>query len=177
MNRKKSILLVTMVALLLTFAVGGTVAYLFTQTKSITNTFTPTTPGVDVEDKVEGNVKKDVVVTNTSDFDAYIRVAVVANWCNENGEIVEAWNDYGSLGVSSSEWVRIDDYYYHKAPVKAGDKVTLFTNYDAGKAPVDGAHLVMDIVAQCIQAKPTSAVTDTWKVTVDGSGNITGGSN
>ena len=79
MNKTKTILALALVALLLTCAVGGTVAYLVTKTDAVTNTFTPGRVTVRVEDTVSGNVKKDVKITNTGNTSAYIRVAIVAN--------------------------------------------------------------------------------------------------
>ena len=41
LNRKKGILLLTAAVLILVCGVGGTLAYLITQTAPVTNTFTP----------------------------------------------------------------------------------------------------------------------------------------
>lgn len=166
MNRRKSITLAILVVLLLTFAVSGTIAYITTKTDPVENVFTPAKPGVDVTDKVENNAKKNVDITNTSDFKAYIRVAVVANWCNANGEIVEPWSD--TLAIKGGwDGDTTDGYYYYTTPVNPNQTVRLFDSYQA-PTRTDGAHLEMNIIAQSIQAEPTDAVKQAWGVTVNG---------
>lgn len=172
-NMKKSLLLLTAVVVLLMASVGGTVAYLATQTESVTNTFTPANVSTDVTDEINGNIKKNVKVTNKSDIPVYIRVAVVANWMKD-GNVVAPWSDYGGLGISN-DWIQIGGYYYYRTPVAAGAEVTLFNSYAATGGP-DGAHLEMDIIAQAIQAEPTTVVESAWNVTVS-NGSITGAGN
>ena len=173
MNKKlsKTIVLLIAVVALLAVAVGGTVAYLITSTDPVTNTFTPASISTEVKDEVDGKVKKNVTIKNTSDIPVYMRVAVVANWFDADGNIVDAWDDYSNLGVSS-DWTRGNDgYYYYQGTVKADVTVTLFESYTATVRP-DGAHLEMDIIAQVIQAEPTTAVHDAWGVTVGSDGKI-----
>lgn len=159
--QKKSILLLILVMTVLAASIGGTVAYLATRTNDITNTFTPANVDITVTDEVESNTKKDVVITNDSNIPVYIRVAVVANWCNDDGEVVAPWNDYGNLDVKSDKWTYKEGYYYYNEPVVAGSSVTLFKSYKAEDTP-EGAHLEMDIIAQGIQAEPTDAVKAAW---------------
>lgn len=174
--KTKNLLLLISVAVLLLGAVGVTVAYLTTQTPPIENTFTPAKVGVEVSDHFETvdgkKVKKDVTITNTEDVDAYVRVAVVANWCDSNGNIiahgedtngnaVTPWNDYtGIQNAAGSNWTYQGGYFYYNGVVDGNDGVTFFAEYEAPNAPV-GAHLEMDIIAQAIQAEGMgSRVTD-----------------
>lgn len=168
-SRKSSLLLIAVAALLVA-AVGSTVAYLVTDTKPVVNTFTPATVGTDVTDKVDGNIKKNVEIKNNSNIPVYMRVAVVANWCNADGEVVAPWNDYSNLSIGSN-WNRGSDdgYYYYNGTVAANTTVTLFNSYTATGGP-EGAHLEMDIISQVIQAEPTSAVEAAWGF-VPGSSN------
>lgn len=170
MNKTKTILALALVALLLTCAVGGTLAYLVTQTNAVINTFTPGKVTVSVEDTVSGNVKKDVQIENTGNTTAYIRVAVVANWV-KNDKVVAPWNDYNSLNVMETWDLGSDGYYYYKQPVAAGASVKLLESYTAEGGP-EGAHLEMTIVAQGIQSEPASVVQNAWGVTVDDDGTI-----
>lgn len=170
MNKTKTILALALVALLLTCAVGGTMAYLVTQTNAVTNTFTPGKVTVSVSDTVTGNEKKDVQITNTGNTTAYIRVAVVANWVKD-GKVVAPWNDEDGLNILPT-WVKGNDgYYYYKSPVAAGVSVKLLDSYTADGGP-EGAHLEMTIVAQGIQSVPVSVVHDAWDVTVASDGTI-----
>ena len=76
-NMKKTVVLLTAIAVLLCATVGGTVAYLVTSTRSITNTFTPSNVTISIEESMSGNVKNDVKIKNTGNTAAYIRAAVV----------------------------------------------------------------------------------------------------
>ena len=152
---KKSILLLIATAALLIATIGGTVAYLVAATQSVVNTFTPAHAEVEVTDTVENGTKKDVVITNKSDIPVYMRVAVIANWCDANGKIVGLWNDYAGLNVKSN-WTFDGGYYYYNGTVAADAEVTLFTSYKPANGPA-GAHLEMDVVAQVIQAEGMGA--------------------
>ena len=161
-NRRKIIkssLLLIAVAALLVAAVGGTVAYLVTNTLPVVNTFTPATVDTEVTDNISGNTKRDVQIKNSSNIPVYMRVAVVANWYKA-GEVVAPWNNYVGLGVTS-DWTLRDGYYYYNGTVAAGAEVKLFDSYTATGGP-DGAHLEMDIISQVIQAEPTRAVEGAW---------------
>ncbi|MGN0757848.1 MAG: hypothetical protein ACI4MU_01500 [Candidatus Ventricola sp.] len=164
MNKKlsKTIVLLIAVVALLAVAVGGTVAYLITSTAPVTNTFTPASISTEVTDEVDGNVKKNVKITNKSNIPVYMRVAVVANWYKGEGsdkKIVAPWNN--TIAVRRDWILGSDGYYYYTKVVAAGGEVTLFDSYTATGGP-EGAHLEMDIIAQVIQAEPTTAVQEAW---------------
>ena len=113
-------------ALALTVTVGGTLAWLAAHTDPVTNTFKmgEVTPKVEesfVPDT--GTVKENVRVQNQGDVPAYIRVALVATWEDENGNVKPAslsdltitWGGEG--GNLGDGWIQIGEYYYHQAPV------------------------------------------------------------
>lgn len=177
-NNKSIAMLVSLIALLVVF-VGSTIAYLFMQTDSITNTFTPTSTGITIVEENEGSTKNNVKITNTGEIKAYIRATVVVTWKDTNGNV------YGKAPVENTDyevnwtmkdWVKgSDGFYYYKEPVESGDSTgVLLTDCKPveGKAP-EGYNLSVEILAQAIQAEPTSAVTDAWKVSVDEYGKIT----
>lgn len=152
---KKSLVLLVCVTLLLTFTVSGTVAFLAAGSSSVVNIFEPTQVSVTVTDKiVAGNTKQDVVITNTSNIKAYIRAAVVANWCNDKGQVVMPLENDIKLTLGAG-WSLSEGYYYYKDPVEAGKPVpnALFASYTAPDAPYEGLHLEMDIIVQAIQAE------------------------
>ena len=156
---KKSLMLLISVALLLTFAVSGTVAYLVAGTEKVTNTFTPADVEITVTDTVEDYVKYRPTITNDGDIPVYVRVAVVAYWEKEN-QIVASWNE-DLTSVLNSGWVKKDDgYYYYTQPVAAGGSAVLFERYEQPTPPVEGVHLEMTIIAQAVQTEPAQALTD-----------------
>lgn len=178
----KTILTLAALALLLTFTVSGTLAYIATETGPVENVFQPVHVTVDVDDTVTDGKKHDVVITNTSNIPAYIRAAIVGYWCKDiEGKqmVVADWDPTDTkqgtfVWPENSGWVKSGDYYYFTTPVAAGQSTStpLFVSYTMGKAPIDeeGVYLVMDILAQAVQSEPDDAVKELW-------GFVPGGSN
>lgn len=79
-SRKKLIITLVSIVLAVAVAVTGTLAYLYSRTGSVVNEFTPTEVTCKVVETFENNVKSNVSIKNTSNIDAFIRVAVIANW-------------------------------------------------------------------------------------------------
>ncbi len=79
-SRKKTIIMLVSIVLAVTVAVAGTLAYLFTRTDDVVNEFHPAEVTCKVEETFENNIKSNVSIKNTSNIDAFIRVAVVTNW-------------------------------------------------------------------------------------------------
>lgn len=157
MSKKRFAALLS-IALLLTAAVGVTVAYLVDSTEPLVNSFTPASVGVTVTDDVTNNVKSNVMITNTGTTSAYIRARIVGSWVDSSGLVVRKWasaNDGTFDGLPGSGWVyrKADGYYYYTTPVAPGGTTApLFTSYTVN-ARVDGAHLEMDILMQAIQSE------------------------
>lgn len=166
---KKTILLLVSLVIVLVAVVGTTIAYLVTNTDPIVNTFKPSKVTTEITEDFKNNVKDNVKVQNTGDVEAYIRAAVVVTWQNDDGEVYPtapvAGTDY-TVTWTKDGWVEKDGYYYYTSTVKPGNPTgILLTDCKPveGKAP-DGYHLVVEILAQAIQAKPDNAVTDAWGV-------------
>lgn len=167
---RKPTLLMLALAILLVAVVGTTIAYLFTNTGSIANTFTPASVTTEITEDFKNNVKNDVQVKNTGNVEAYIRAAVVVTWQNDAGEVYPTApvedTDYTVTWTMGGWKKHTDGYYYYTSSV-APDKSTgiLLTDCKpvAGMTPED-YHLVVEILASAIQSKPDSAVMDAWKV-------------
>ena len=177
---KKSLALLVSVALLLTFAVSGTVAYLVDASGPVENQFKPASVTPSVTDSVSNNVKSNVVIKNSGTAKAYIRVAIVGYWCDDKNNVVASWDlsdpQQGTFdSLTGSNWITgSDGYYYYSLPVAPGAETgsKLFNSYTVGTSPVNGAHLVMNLVVQSIQAEPSDAVKAAWGVTVSPDGTI-----
>lgn len=173
--KKKPILALALIALLLIVTVSGTLAYLIASTGTVVNTFKPTQVSVTVTDDTEDKIKDNVVITNTSNIDVYIRAAIVGNWQNADGFVVDAWN--GDIPAVNGWTKGSDGYYYYtqkvapKAVLNTANGNALFDSYTA-LAPQPNLfgetaeHLQLDILVQAIQAEPTTAVESVWPVTV-----------
>lgn len=132
------------IALLLTLAVGGTLAYIVTKSAMVQNQFEPGTVTCQVND--------DGTVANEGNVDAYIRTAVVVNWMDKDGNVYGIKPNYEV--TTNSGWFQIEDFYYYTSAVVPGGttttepvKVTV-----SDKAPSSEYSLSIEIVAEAIQA-------------------------
>ena len=173
MNRT-AVLLIAII-LLISTAVGSTVAFLATRTEPVENSF----EYADVSCKVTQNCDTDgsiVQVKNTGTISAYIRAAVVANWIDVDGNIAASVPEGYSydLTCSSGSWAQgKDGFFYYLLPVAPGalTEGSLLTCTVA--CPEDPEYtLSVEVLTEAIQSTPASAVNEAWKVAVDGSGML-----
>ena len=158
------------IILVVVMTIGGTVAFLMDSTESIINKFTPASSGITIEEKVKENCKTEIAVQNTGATGAYIRVSLVANYYDENGNITggAAVPDFT---LNSEKWfLGNDGYYYYKQPIAAGD-VTESLLANGSKMELSD-NMQVTVLAQSIQASPTSVVHDKWGVTVNSDGTL-----
>ena len=170
---KRGIILLAALILALAVAVHGTVAYITFITPGVTNEFTPVFVTCAVEEDFADGVKSNVCIRNTGNTTAFIRVAMVANWVNdENGKVLaiapKEGVDYIITWGDSGWQPSTDGFYYHSAAV-APDKTTLplIKEARAVNAP-EGYSLSLNILAHALQSDPERAVESTWGVNVDG---------
>ena len=184
---KKSIIIASVMLLLLA-TVGTTLAYIFTETKPVENTFNPSkvscavveNKGTPVTGSVTntGDIKENVQIKNTGDTDAYIRVAVVVNWASADGSCVWAQkpadNDYEITYNLNCDWFDGGDgFYYYSKTISPEELTTILINEakqlkSAPQTP-DGIqyYLSIEIVASAIQSTPETVVEEQWGVTVE----------
>ena len=161
--------------LLLALAIGGTVAWLSTESAPITNTFTPSKVACEVQEEFNGTVKSDVNVKNTGDIAAFIRVKLVTYRTNDKGEHIGGTAELPSF-TRGANWVEYKGYYYYTLPVAAGstpvtnltDSMTLVGSY----GDTDGGKQAIDVMAEAIQSVPEAAVKAAWGLSIDTNGNL-----
>ena len=182
MKTKKPVALVA-ILVLLCCAVAGTVAYLVTSTDPVTNTFTPASVTTEVVEEFDGTTKSNVRIKNTGNIDAYIRVAVIVNWADKQGNIsatpVKTTDYEMDLNIVTTEnpnapWFQgTDGYYYCKASVAPDGSTPALIDrcIQKGTAP-EGFYLQVTILADGIQSVPADAVRQAWGVTVANDGTI-----
>ena len=166
---KKSTVLLVSVVLMITLAVGGTVAFLVAQSISYKNTFVPGDITTEVVETLEGNVKSNVMIKNTGTADAYIRAFVSVTWQDESGNVYGKapviGTDYNISYDLANGWQLGSDgfYYWTKAvSTQASTGVLIKTCSPVeGKAP-DGYELTVEILGSGIQTLPTHVVTTEW---------------
>ena len=165
--------LILSLCLIFALAVGTTFALLKADTDPVTNTFTAAKSGTDIVEELDGNLKKSIIVKNTGTAVSYVRVKLVMNWVDGDGNVsAEPVNI--TVDYDNTNWFEQDGIYYYKMPVAPDGKTTnlLKTPIEQQNAP-EGYHLEVTVLAESIQAAPSAAVEGAWKVTVGSDGNLT----
>lgn len=166
--------LILSLCLIFALAVGTTFALLKANTEPVTNTFTVAKSGTDIVEKLDGSQKTSIAVKNTGTAVSYVRVKLVMNWVDDNGNVsAEPVNITPSI---TADWFEQDGIYYYKMPVAANDGETTNLLATPITEPADkpaGCHLEVTVLAESIQAAPSKAVTESWGVGVDSNGYLT----
>ena len=185
MKTKKPVALVA-ILVLLCCAVAGTVAYLVTSTGPVTNTFTPASVTTEVVEEFNGTTKSNVRIKNTGNIDAYIRVAVVANWIDKDGNVYGgatpvAGKDYTltpKTGENENWFQGYDGYYFCKNAIESGSETPVLIESCAkttGAEVPEGYDLQVTILADGIQSVPADAVQQAWPAVQVSGGQLTAG--
>lgn len=158
--------LILSLCLIFALAVGTTFALLQAKTEPVTNTFTAAKSDIKIDEDVTGGQKKSIIVQNTGTAVSYVRVKLVMNWVDDNGNVsAEPVNITPSI---TENWFEQDGIYYYKMPVAEKGSTTnlLKKSIEQSNAP-EGYHLEVTVLAESIQAAPSKAVTESWNVQVD----------
>ena len=178
MNVRKGILLTALLAALC-MGIGGTMAYLTDRTPQIVNTLQPGKVPPHIVEEFDGRVKQNVRVRNEGNTDAFVRAFAVITWKDQNGNTapdVPVQNRDFTIGWSDSGWKKLGDYYYCTTPVAPEGMTPVLIGEVHQKIEKTGYDLVVDVVAQTIQAKGTDSqgkapVEIAWKVLIE-NGNV-----
>lgn len=166
--------LILSLCLIFALAVGTTFALLKANTDPVTNTFTAAKSDIKIDEDVTGGQKKSIIVQNTGTAVSYVRVKLVMNWVDESGNVsAEPVNI--DVKYDTTKWFEQDGIYYYKMPVAAngGETTNLLKDpITQGTAP-EGYHLEVTVLAESIQAAPSTAVQQSWGVGVDSNGYLT----
>lgn len=166
--------LILSLCLIFALAVGTTFALLKANTDPVTNTFTAAKSGTDIVEELDGNQKKSIVVQNTGTAVSYVRVKLVMNWVDDDNNVSAAPVNI-TPEITGNWFLGSDGNYYYQMPVAAKGETTnlLQTPIEQKDAPA-GCHLEVTVLAESIQAAPSTAVEGAWTaVKVGGDGNLT----
>ncbi len=162
MSKLATIILV--VSIVLTVAVGGTIAYIVTSTDSVENTFTPGKVSCEVVETISGGSKTSVTVKNTGNTKAYIRCAVIANTIDGNGNVTGA-ADVSSALCGSGWSFGSDGFYYYSSAIDPNSSTG-----ELLRSSIDLTGIQVTILADAIQAEGEDAngktpAEDAWGIT------------
>ena len=165
---KKSLTALIALTLIICLAVGGTVAFIVTQTQAVKNTFTPSDVEVKIQEVFQDNIKSSITVLNVDDADkedvpCYIRVKLVSNIQDNDDNVLRAAPlqkfDLGNDWIDGG-----DGCYYYKNVVAVGDSTSNLLAEGANITLTEGQ--VVEVLAEGIQAMPKQAVIDAWGQTI-----------
>ena len=173
---KKGIALLISAVLILSVAVGTTIAFLVDSTEDVTDNFTPAKVACTVIAPTDSDsnwyVRNDS--EKGSNIDAYIRVAVIFNEENADGTL--KWNGAIDATIThTGNWQKVENYYYYKGAVEPGKTNNVkFGTITVTKIVIDenGEQQIVDItknakiqvLAEAIQSTPDDAVQTAWGV-------------
>lgn len=159
--------LILSLCLIFALAVGTTLAYLKANTSPVENTFTAAKSDIKIDENVTGGQKKSIIVQNTGTAVSYVRVKLVMNWVDGNGKVVSG-GKLPEVTLNKSDWFVQDDIYYYTKPIGPKDSTANLLK-DPIKQPEgapEGCHLEVTVLAESIQAAPSTAVEGAWAVKV-----------
>lgn len=162
--------LILSLCLIFALAVGTTLALLKANTDPVTNTFTAAKSEIKIDENVENGEKSSIQVENTGTAVSYVRVKLVMNWVDDNGNVSATPVDI--TPSITADWFEQGGIYYYKMPVAAVDAKPNNVTTNLLKDPItqpnapEGCHLEVTVLAESIQAAPSTAVEGAWAVTV-----------
>lgn len=162
--------LILSLCLIFALAVGTTLALLKANTAPVTNTFKAATSEIKIEEKTDDGIKSEIYVKNEGTATSYVRVKLVMNWVSDDDSKTISTTPVNITPSITGNWFEKDGIYYYKTPV--GPNMTTDNLLQEGNpikqpegAP-DGYHLEVTVLAESIQAAPSTAVEGAWAVTV-----------
>lgn len=180
-RRKQQSLIIAVVAILCSIIACATIAFVFTSTKPLENTFTDAYVACDVLETFDGTTKTDVTIKNTGEVQSYIRAKVVVTWMSDDKTKVTALKPiddtdyiitYADETNAATNWEKgSDGYWYYKLPVNIGketEELIESCSLKDGITVPDGYYLSVEIVASSIQSTPPRVVAEQWDSGVSG---------
>ena len=178
MSKKMLKRVILVLALVLLALCGTTFALMLRQTETLNNQFAPAEVSCEVVEEFNetSGIKSSVKVENTGNIDAYLRLRLVTYWVNGDGEII-----FGSATIPDftlgENWIAGGDntYYYAKSVAPDGSTGELLKSVITLQEDAEnGKYQVIEVFADAIQSQPETAVKESWGVTLNDAGQITG---
>lgn len=162
-------------AALLVSLCGTVLAYMFRQTAPIENPFEPAKVACEVTEVTDNPIteKSSITVQNTGTINAYLRVRLVTYWVDGAGNVAGKASPPLSVPLANGWIAGPNNTYYYKTPVEPTKFTTELLNGTITLEQDGDYRQVIEVFAEAIQSSPSDAVTDSWQVTLDDSGNIT----
>ncbi|MDD5904216.1 MAG: hypothetical protein PUC64_04525 [Clostridium sp.] len=182
----KPFLIAFCVCILACAAVSGSLAWLTSTPEQVVNSFTPGVVTIEVDETFddEHTTKQNVSIKNTGNVPAYIRVALVPAWVDDEGNIAAkpaslelnddcniAWGKDGS-GYEADWFIGSDGFYYCKTVIEPGASTPILIKSCTVKGEEHEYDFELQVIASAVQSLPTSTVGEVWPVVVGTDGTL-----
>ncbi len=150
-----------------------TLAYLEASMSEVVNTFFPTKVETELEEDLEGDVKKSITVEYTGTTAGYVRVQLVPELRDKEGNLVAeqiSMDDFEFSKGDMTNWIESDGYYYYKKVVQPSENhpklqlpITNISVKDLGSYKEN-----IPVLSVLVQTVDELHVEEAWKVTLSG---------
>ena len=177
----KPFLIAFCVCILACAAVSGSLAWLTSTPEPVVNSFIPGVVTIQVDETFDGSTKSDVSIKNTGTVPAYIRVALIPAWVDDEGNIAAkpasleqlysdcdiAWGEDGK-GYEADWFKGSDGFYYCKTFINPGDSTPILIKSCTVIGEEHEYDFELQVIASAVQSLPTSTVEKVWPAVVVG---------
>ena len=177
----KPFLIAFCVCILACAAVSGSLAWLISTPEQVVNSFTPGVVTIEVDEKFDASTKSDVSIKNTGNVPAYIRVALVPAWVDDEGNIAAkpaslddctiTWGKVGN-GYEDDWFIGSDGFYYCKTFINPDKSTPILIKSCTVKGEGHEYDFELQVIASAVQSLPTSTVEKVWPVVVGTDGTL-----
>ena len=182
----KPFLIAFCVCILACAAISGSLAWLISAPGPVVNEFIPGEVTIQVDETFddEHTTKQNVSIKNTGNVPAYIRVALVPAWVDDEGNIAAkpaslelnddcniAWGKDGS-GYEADWFIGSDGFYYCKTVIEPGASTPILIKSCTVKGEEHEYDFELQVIASAVQSLPTTTVETVWPVVVNTDGTL-----
>lgn len=129
-----------------------------------------TTEKISLEDaKVSCQVLSDQSVKNAGNTPVFIRVKLLINWLDENGNVMAVAPAGSNYSIElKSDWTHLggqkfdEGYWYLNKPLQPDTAAVIIKSYTSS-----GGSFKLTVLAEAIQSVPSAAVEEAWNVSYD----------
>lgn len=175
----KPFLIAFCVCILACAAVSGSLAWLISTPEPVVNEFIPGEVTIQVDETFDGSTKSDVSIENTGNVPAYIRVALVPAWVDDEGNIAAkpaslkldcdiTWGD----NFNQFWFEGTDGFYYCKTVIEPDESTPILIKSCTVKGEGHEYDFELQVIASAVQSLPTTTVEAVWPVVVDTDGTL-----
>ena len=177
-RRIKPFLIAFCVCILACATVSGSLAWLISTPEQVVNSFTPGVVTIKVDETFNGSTKSDVSIKNTGNVPAYIRVALVPAWVDDEGNIAAKHASLDDCNITLGDdfnqfWFEgTDGFYYCKTFINPDKSTPILIKSCTVKGEEHEYDFELQVIASAVQSLPTTTVEAVWPVVVGTDGTL-----